>query len=168
MISETLQDSRQGKPNRKAGFAAVFDPIARSPKPMLGIPRGPQISSFDGPVSIIAEDLAPYVRSIVSFDRRLEQQRRQLSALLSQPGKGGNRARTTRASRAALEGGSKAHTRRERWFPGKTNFNLVLESGGNDWQEIAMKRAMAEVSEEGTGHCASTKFPLGSAMESDA
>lgn len=54
--------------------------------------------------------------------------------------------RTTRASLAALEGGSKAHTRRERWFLGTTNafFAPVLQSGGEAWQELAWQRALEE------------------------
>ena len=128
----------------KFNYAAVFEPIARSPKPVLGIPKGPHISTFDGSLSIITEDLAPYVRSIVAYDLRLEEQRGLLSSTLSQPGQNSKRQRTTRASRAALEGGSKAHTRRERWFPVNTNFEAVLQSGGKDWQEIALKHAMAK------------------------
>ena len=117
---------------------SAFDPIARSQTPVLGIPKGAQISSLDRPVSTIAEDLAPYIRSIVSYDLRLEEQRRQLEAALTQPGKNGKKTRKTRASRAALEGGSKAFTRRERWFPKYTNFDSVLQTGGKGWQEVAL------------------------------
>ena len=87
-------------------------------------------------ISTIASDIAPYVRSIVSYDIRLEEQRLQLSTLLSQGGRSG-KPRRTRASRAALEGGSKAHTRRERWFLKSTNFGLVLQTGGEGWQKVA-------------------------------
>ena len=167
-ITENMQDRRSERPNARLYQAAVFEPIARSYKPVLGIPKGPQISTFDGPLSIITEDLAPYVRSIVSYDLRLEEQRRLLSSLFSQPGKNGKRQRTTRASRAALEGGSKAHTRRERWFPNRTDFDSVLQTGGEGWQDIALKQVMAELSEEGTGlDEGSGKDSIGSAMESD-
>lgn len=169
MIAENMQACSPEKTDLRSNYAAVFEPIARSNKPALGIPKGLQLSTFDGPLSIITEDLAPYVRSIVSYDLRLEEQRRLLSSLLSQPGKNGKRQRTTRASRAALEGGSKAHTRRERWFPNNTNFDSVLQSGGKGWQDIAQKQAMAEQSEEETRlDEGSRRDSTGSAMESDA
>ena len=143
-ITENMQARHSEHPNIKFAHAAVFEPIARSIKPVLGIPKGPQISTFDGSLSVITEDLAPYVRSIVAYDLRLEEHRGLLSSLLSQPGQNSKRQRTTRASRAALEGGSKAHTRRERWFPKNTNFDAVLQSGGQGWQDIALKQTVAE------------------------
>ena len=151
MITENMQARGSERPNVRFGYAAVFEPIARSTKPVLGIPKGPQISTFDGSLSVITEDLAPYVRSIVSYDLRLEEQRGLLSSSLSQPGQDSKRQRTTRASRAALEGGCKAHTRRERWFPNNTNFDLVLQSGGQGWQDIALKQTMAELPERERG-----------------
>ena len=168
MITENMQ-ARRSKKNVRFEYAAAFEPIARSDKSVSGIPKGPQISTFDGSLSIIAEDLAPYVRSIVSYDLRLEEERRLLNCLLSRPGRSSKRQRTTRASRAALEGGSKAHTRRERWFPNHTNFESVLQSAGKDWQDIALKQATAELSQEGTGlDEGSRRESTGSAMESDA
>lgn len=168
MITNNAQAHHSEGPKARFDYAAAFEPIARSTKPVLGIPRGPQISAFDGSLSIITEDLAPYVRSIVSYDLRLEEHRGLLSSLLSQKGQNSKRQRTTRASRAALEGGSKAHTRRERWFPNNTNFDSVLQSGGQGWQDIALKQAMAESSE---GEMAldegSRRDSVGSAMESD-
>ena len=168
-ITKSMQDRGHGRPKVRSDLSAVFEPIARSCKAVLGIPKGPQISTFDGSLSVITEDLAPYVRSIVSYDLRLEERRRRLGALLSQPGKIGERQRRTRASRAALEGGNKAQTRRERWFPENTNFDLVLQSGGEDWQDIALKRIVTEASEDGNGlEEGSRRGSLGSAMESDA
>lgn len=168
MITKNVQAHRSKRPKTRLDYAAVFEPIARSIKPVLGIPKGPQISAFDGSISIITEDLAPYVRSIVSYDLRLEEQRGLLSSLLSQKGQNSKRQRTTRASRAALEGGSKAHTRRERWFPNNTNFDSVLQSGGQGWQDIALKQAMTESSEgETVLDEGSRRDSVGSAMESD-
>lgn len=119
-------------------IAATFGSIAgHSTLPLT-------ISSFDGPMSSVVQDLAPYVRSIVYSDIKLEQHRLQLNSLLAQNGRNGKRMRTTRASHAALEGGSKAHTRRERWFPFETNFQLILQSGGVGWQELAWKRTLEE------------------------
>ena len=169
-ITENMQARHSERPNIKFSHAAVFGPIARSTKPVLGIPKGPQISTFDGSLSVITEDLAPYVRSIVAYDLRLEEHRALLSSLLSQPGQNSKRQRTTRASRAALEGGSKARTRRERWFPNTTNFDAVLQSGGQGWQDIALKQTMAESSEGETGLDESSRrdsVGSASAMESD-
>ena len=168
IIAQVVHSSQYEKPLTKSSISPAFDPISRSQKAVLGIPKGPQISAFDGPLSVLATDLAPYVRSIVSYDLRLEDQRCQLSSLLSQPGKNGKKIRTTRASRAALEGGSKAHTRRERWFPNHTDFGAVLETGGTEWQDVLLQRAIVETA----GNCAesagSRRSSLGSAMGSDA
>lgn len=116
-------------------YCSPFIALTQEARPVLGIPRGPSISNFDGPKNTICEDLAPYVRSIVSYDVRLGEQRRQLSSLLSMTGVEG-RTRTTRASRAALEGGDKANTRREKWFPQNLDFDIVLQTGGDDWQLV--------------------------------
>ncbi|MCJ1384410.1 hypothetical protein MMC17_007526 [Xylographa soralifera] len=110
-----------------------------------------QATSPGTSLSTIVSDIAPYVRSIVCYDIRLEEQRLQLSNLLSQGGRSG-KPRRTRASRAALEGGNKAHTRRERWFPKTTNFSLVLQTGGEEWQKVASAAAQQQskqVSEDG-------------------
>ena len=119
----------------RTDIAAAFGSIA-------GHSRTPgTISSFDGPMSSIAQDLAPYVRSVVYSDMKLEERRHQLNSLFAQNGRNGKRMRTTRASHAALEGGSKAHTRRERWFPLSVDldFKLILQSGGDGWQDLAWK-----------------------------
>lgn len=116
----------------------ALEPIARATPAVLGMPKGSQISAFDSCFATVAADLAPYVRSIVAYDLRLEEQRRQLSAASSQPGNDKSKVRRTRASRAALEGGSKANTRRERWLPSGTNYDMVLATGGNGWQEAAL------------------------------
>ena len=101
-------------------------------------PPASKITTFGASLPTLASDIAPYVRSIVSYDLRLEEQRLQLSRLLSHGGRSGQ-PRRTRASRAALEGGSKAHTRRERWFPQHTNFSLVLQTGGEEWPTVALE-----------------------------
>ena len=167
MTPETRRTSSEHELTVKATMLAAFDPIARASKPVLGIPKGSHISCFDGPSSTLAEDIAPYVRSIVSFDLRLEEQRRQLSALLAQPGKDGGKARRTRASRAALEGGSKANTRRERWFPNSTNFDLVLQTGGRGWQEAALAMTEVGLPEDYFGPDCSRASSLANDMEED-
>ena len=129
MLSHREQDMR-------SALTAAVNPIARPLNISPTMQRGPYISSFDGPTSILVEDLLPYVRSIVSYDIRLEDQRNQLELSLCQGGRSRKRRiRTTRASRAALEGGNKQHTRRERGFPSNTDFARILESGGRGWQD---------------------------------
>lgn len=69
----------------------------------------------------------------------LEQQRQCLADLLSntddkQKSRSSKRLRTTRASRSALEGSSRAITRRERWFEAKTlEPSIVMRTAGLDW-----------------------------------
>ncbi|KAL8830074.1 MAG: hypothetical protein Q9191_001646 [Dirinaria sp. TL-2023a] len=97
----------------------------------------PQISVLVSPASAITTDIAPYIRSITAFDLHLEEVRRQLemSDTNNKSGGAATRVRKTRASRAALEGGAKATTRRERWFQGAMmlDFGLVRETGGERW-----------------------------------
>ncbi|KAL4883488.1 hypothetical protein BJY04DRAFT_206408 [Aspergillus karnatakaensis] len=87
----------------------------------------------------IAEDYTPYIRGIVAFDLRLEQYRSELSRLLSGSERGTKRVRTTRASRAALEGGNKAETRKERWFSPAVNVARVLATGKREWQDLLVQ-----------------------------
>ncbi|WEW61140.1 hypothetical protein PRK78_006630 [Emydomyces testavorans] len=94
--------------------------------------------SFEHGTPVISEDVAPYIRFIVASDLRIEQQRHQLNSLLSQSVPGAKRMRTTRASRAALEGGNNAMARRERWFSGKVVPAQVMATGGLGWENILL------------------------------
>ena len=140
-------------------MASAFDPLSEPSKTSL-LSRGPCITSFHNPISTIAQDVAPYIRSIVSSDIRLEEQRLQLSNLLDERGRRSKRPRTTRASRAALEGGNKSNTRRERWFPKNTNFATVLITGGKGWQDLALQRQGMDGGEEGSGYDGSRRSSL--------
>ena len=88
----------------------------------------------------------------------LEQDRLRLSSLLSQGGRDGKRARTTRAARAALEGGKKESTRRERWFGHEVNYKDVMSTEGSDWSRARMlelerrKEEMVQETETGGYH----------------
>ena len=84
---------------------------------------GRSAATFDGASQSVAIEVAPYIRSIVAFDRRLEEQRNALSG-----GPEIARQRKTRAARAALEGGDKANMRRERWFPKELDFEQVMNT----------------------------------------
>ncbi|KAL9000277.1 MAG: hypothetical protein Q9169_000994 [Polycauliona sp. 2 TL-2023] len=134
-LPRMVEASRGGGQMSRQDLRTSFLPLS---KPSIGpsAGRGPLISSLDSPVAVVVEDIAPYVRSIVSYDLRLEEHRKQLE-LAFHGERRSKRARTTRASRAALEGGSKANTRRERWFPGNTDVQAVLRSGGIGWQDDA-------------------------------
>ncbi|KAF9892405.1 hypothetical protein FE257_001513 [Aspergillus nanangensis] len=119
-------------------FLRSFAPIMRTDY-VFPPPTGRAAPSFENGLQPIAEDLGPYIRAIMAFDLRLEQHRLQLSGLLSQEVQGTKRVRKTRASRAALEGGNKADTRKERWFPPDTNASLVLGTGKREWQDLLVR-----------------------------
>lgn len=115
----------------------VFDPLATNPENHHLTP-----SAIDAPLSILTTDIAPYIRSIVTYDLALAAQRDLLhtSDTNSRPGKA---ARKTRAARSALEGSQRGSTRRERWFDDALDYGDVLATGGNGWQgaveEVMMK-----------------------------
>lgn len=111
----------------------AFAPIMENTDIFNVSPRSRQSFSFDRGTKIVAEDVAPYVRIIVSHDMFLEQQRLALNRLLLH---GSKRARTTRASRAAMEGGNKANIRNERWFTPKLVPSVILSTGSKEWQEL--------------------------------
>ncbi|KAI9035277.1 uncharacterized protein KD926_004221 [Aspergillus affinis] len=121
-----------------ADFLRAFEPVMRADY-VFPIPTGRLSPSFENGIGPIAEDLGPYIRAIMAFDLRLAQHRLQLSGLLSQQGQGTKRVRQTRASRAALEGGSKSETRKERWFPIDTNPALILATGSKEWQDLLVQ-----------------------------
>ncbi|KAI1409455.1 P-loop containing nucleoside triphosphate hydrolase protein [Hypoxylon sp. FL1857] len=117
-------------------YSLAFDPIAVSEKTMAAGYLDPSV--FDGTMKTISLDIAPYVRSIVAYDQRLQQERLSRSSLLSegaQPGK--KRMRTTRSAYSALEGSSRSSTRRERYFSADINPYLVMRTGGKGWDTIA-------------------------------
>lgn len=126
-------------------LSLAFDTLAASEKG-TNSSASLEASVFDHTLAPIVEDVAPYVRGIVAYDNELQKQRLKMSNLLS---KGGTkRMRNTRASHAALEGGSRTHTRAERWFKADVNGVLVMRTGGEGWAD-AVKDVMAESSETG-------------------
>lgn len=133
----------------------IFGPIMENPDSSTYV-SGRQAPSFENGSVAVYEDLAPYIRNIVASDVNLEQHRIALSGLLSQ---GGKRIRTTRASRAALEGGDKATTRKERWFPSHLSLARVLATGGQGWQDLLPQQKTGprgelydNIASEDTGH----------------
>ena len=109
---------------------ACFDVISTSRSSATS--NGLEQSAFDGPLTPIALDIAPYVRSIAQYDLSLEEQRARLGEILGE-GPKVKRARTTRAARSALEGSQRGNTRRERWFTTDLDLNAILTTGGNEW-----------------------------------
>ncbi|KAI0834533.1 P-loop containing nucleoside triphosphate hydrolase protein [Hypoxylon sp. FL0890] len=132
-------ESRLGQPTcaesavARLDFSLAFDPIAASEKTMGAGYLDPSV--FDGTMRTISLDIAPYVRSIVAYDQRLQQERLSRSSLLSEGGK--KRMRTTRSAYSALEGGSRSITRREKYFSADINPHLVMRTGGKGWETIA-------------------------------
>ncbi|KAL9622171.1 MAG: hypothetical protein Q9160_003514 [Pyrenula sp. 1 TL-2023] len=133
--AQTIISPKPLSPLSSTSLLTIFSPLRSSQTPIL--PHSS--SSFDRSPSIITVDLAPYIRSIVAFDQRLEQQRLELSS--SQGGQSGKRLRKTRASRAALEGGNKSNTRAERWFHERLDYGLVLGTAGECWGDLALRFA---------------------------
>jgi DNA polymerase III delta prime subunit len=119
-------------------------------------------SSFDRTFAIITLDLAPYVRSIVAHEQILESQRIRLSNLLSAGGNG-KRARTTRASRVALEGGVRETKRRDRWFDDNLNFELVMATAGKEWAGMGWRNE--EESGDGEGSVTGTQESLAGSQD---
>ena len=136
-----------------AHLTAAFEPMIRGDE-ISSFSTGRLAPSFNNGAGPLWEDLAPYIRAIVAFDLRLEQYRLKLSGLLASSAGTKRKMRQTRASRAALEGGDKAHTRKERWFPPDTNSSRVLATGNREWQDLLVQSghfavgAMPEASRE--------------------
>ncbi|KAK0776548.1 hypothetical protein LTR87_014000 [Friedmanniomyces endolithicus] len=121
---------------------AVFDPVSSAPESSLSThPSGLQLSAFDGPLSVIATDLAPYVRGIVQYDLAFEEERERIEALLDEGEEGpkARRKRTTRAARSAVEGGERGKVRRERWFGAGLGVEGVLWTGGRTWPRVTLR-----------------------------
>lgn len=140
---------------------SCFDAIATPEEPSSSA-TGLLQSVFDSPLSVVALDLAPYVRSIVQYDQALEEQRDRLDRLASH-GRSAKRARTTRAARSALEGGQRATIRRERWFTNDLDLEAVLATGGRDWPRLTMAAPSASVGDLSKDGTEDTETPMSSA-----
>lgn len=133
-------------------FGIAFDVLAASERTQSAATSNLDPSIFDGTMCNIALDVAPYIRSIVTFEKDLQKQRQKLSSLMSQGGT--KRMRNTRASHAALEGGSRSTTRRTKWFNSTLNDVLVMRTAGEGWAD-AVKVDRLD-SETGSGGSASS------------
>ncbi|KAI0554344.1 hypothetical protein F4679DRAFT_528051 [Xylaria curta] len=135
--SHMKKSLRSENPINRKDYSVAFDPIAASDKILANGYLDPSV--FDREMTPLCLDVAPYVRSIVSYDQRLNTERLARSNLLSEGGRSDNkkRMRTTRAALSALEGGSRATTRREKYFAADLNPYLVMRTGGRGWGELA-------------------------------
>lgn len=129
-IRQAAVESYTTPPVTRVDFANAFDVLAASDK--ASAPASYlDPSVFDGTFRTIVAEVAPYIRGIVTYEGELQKQRLKLSNLLSQCGS--KRMRKTRASHAALEGGSRSTTRAERWFKSELNDVLVMHTAGQGW-----------------------------------
>ncbi|KAH6661156.1 hypothetical protein BKA67DRAFT_550334 [Truncatella angustata] len=108
-------------------YCLAFDPIAASEKAVVYASGHLDPSVFDRTMNMITLDIAPFVRSIVAHDQRLQADRLLRSNLLSEGGKPTKRMRSTRSALSALEGGARASTRREKYFSADLNPHLRRE-----------------------------------------
>ncbi|KAI0392962.1 hypothetical protein F5Y17DRAFT_434444 [Xylariaceae sp. FL0594] len=138
-IERHLEAAAQSEgPITRLDYSLAFDPIAASDKVLASSYLDPSV--FDSTMVSICLDVAPFVRSIVAYDQRLQVERRMRSSLISEGGKPEKkRMRTTRAALSALEGSSRATTRREKYFAADINPYLVMRTGGKKWDEVALQ-----------------------------
>ncbi|TQS35597.1 hypothetical protein Golomagni_03979, partial [Golovinomyces magnicellulatus] len=120
-------------------FSQAFDPISY-PCVQLSCTTSSFMDSsqFDRTKRIISEDLAPYVRGIVAYYVRLQQEREKMSHPI-EGCTGGKRRRTTRAAISAIEGGRRCETRPERYFGNSLNPILVGKTGNPLWIDALMR-----------------------------
>ncbi|KAF2658885.1 P-loop containing nucleoside triphosphate hydrolase protein [Lophiostoma macrostomum CBS 122681] len=137
IVHHKNEKKEEGTSLSRCDFSTAFDILASPPSTTLPISGTYHLTatSFDRNFRIVVEDLGPYIRSIVSHELRLETQRIRLGNLLSEGGKN-KRPRTTRASRVALEGGTRDTKRRERWFDKDLNRSLVMATAGKAWSGL--------------------------------
>ncbi|KAJ4332944.1 hypothetical protein N0V87_007994 [Didymella glomerata] len=148
--------ARTSSPSLSRPAFTCLDVLATPPSPFNTYPELSSHSSYnlhatslDRPFSILATDVAPYVRSIVAHELTLETQRIVMGNLLSEGGRA-KRARTTKASRTAMEGGERQSKRRERWFHRDLNFELVMRTAGSGWAGMGWRGEAEEGSVEGS------------------
>ncbi|KAM3477592.1 hypothetical protein MY8738_006351 [Beauveria namnaoensis] len=131
---DILEDmhERENRTLTRYDVAVAFDPIAVSPKAMASMSLDPSV--FDRTMTMIIEEVAPWVRGIVHYDDQLMQDRQRLNELLDD-GSRRKRMRTTRSAYSALEGGERRTTRKERYFGDCLSTEAVMYTAGESWQQ---------------------------------
>lgn len=144
-------------------FSNAFDVLAASDK-ASAVSSYLDHSVFDDTFRTIVLDVAPFVRGIVTYENELQKQRIKLSSLISQGGT--KRMRKTRASHAALEGGSRSTTRPEKWFKSELNGVLVMRTAGEGWSD-ALKETDSVVGSTPVGRKAKSNQCLADSGDED-
>ena len=138
-VEQRLKDRLHPNPTiTRQDYSIAFDPLAISEKTMASGYLDPSV--FDRTMKLITLDVAPYVRSIVSYDQQLQKERLLRGNLVSEGGVAGKkRMRNTRSAYSAMEGGSRASTRREKYFTADINPHLVMQTGGDGWDTLTSR-----------------------------
>lgn len=105
----------------------TFSPLTEETRIGLPQPPGRKAPSLDSSAASVVTEIAPYIRQIVLYDQRLAVLRNDLDG--GSQSSSNKRQRRTRAARAALEGGTKANTRRDKWFTDALDLDAVLATG---------------------------------------
>lgn len=162
-IRQAAVETYTESPVTRIDFSNAFDVLAASDK-SSAVSNYLEPSVFDNTFRTIVLDVAPFVRGIVAYENELQKQRMKLSSLLSQGGT--KRMRKTRASHAALEGGSRSTTRAERWFKSELNGVLVMRTAGEGWSD-ALKKADSAVGSNSVSRMARRSRCLADSSEED-
>lgn len=144
-------------PMTPSNILEAFDPLTEETRIGLPQPPGRKAPSLDSSAAYVVTDIAPYVRHIVLYDQRLEALRNSLDG--GSQSSNNKRQRRTRASRAALEGGTKVSTRRDKWFTDSLDFDAVLATGGA-WPHAQPLHLEESIEETGSVGVASSSASL--------
>jgi DNA polymerase III delta prime subunit len=158
-ILQHKHDAQSQHALSRPAFSEAFDILAYPPTTAAVLSNAHPLtaSSFDRTLQVVVEDLAPYVRTIVAHELRLETERLRISSLLSEGGGRSKRPRTTRAARVAQEGGTRETKRRERWFAQDLNRVLVMGTAGKNWAGMSSMTEDEDVSSRTGESLASTQ-----------
>ena len=87
----------------------------------------------------VTQDIGPYIRSIVDCDLLREHQRQALEEASEGRKHSQKRARTTRASRTALQGAQRNTARPERWLPKGLDYEIVSKTRFAECCRLSLK-----------------------------
>jgi hypothetical protein len=119
----------------RANFSRALDVLAEDG----GASENCLLSSFDRAFYIITLDLAPYIRAMARHDLGVE--RDQASLMVSNQ----KRVRLSRVSRSAAEGGRREEKRSEKKFGREVNLELIMETGGELWEEGGVEGVLPDL-----------------------
>ncbi|KAK5044611.1 hypothetical protein LTR84_010625 [Exophiala bonariae] len=122
----------------------IFGSLTEENRIGLPQPPGRKAPSLDSSAVSVATEIAPYIRQIVLYDQRLAVLRNDLDG--GSQSSSNKRQRRTRAARAALEGGTIASTRRDRWFTDALDLDAVLSTAGG-WPQAQLLQPQESIGE---------------------